>query len=205
MTSREAARFWRLAEVADVRACWLWKGAQRNGYGCHTVAGRQHLAHRLAWSFIYSAIPAGKGILHSCDTPLCVNPRHLRPGTHEDNNLDKIALSRVQRVLAEVDETERREAAEAGALLESWRIEHRAGVIPGGPDGIRYASTEIVPMNRTTATKLAASPMTEDGVRYIRDLYRVHGVDFRTIAAVCRIPEWRSRAVITRASWRHIP
>lgn len=27
-------------------------------------------------------------VMHSCDTPLCVNPRHLRKGTHVENVRD---------------------------------------------------------------------------------------------------------------------
>lgn len=39
-------------------------------------------------------IPVGLFILHSCDNRGCVNPAHLRPGTHDDNMLDKMTRGR---------------------------------------------------------------------------------------------------------------
>ncbi len=33
-------------------------------------------------------MPAGKWLRHSCDRPLCCNPRHLKPGTAADNYAD---------------------------------------------------------------------------------------------------------------------
>lgn len=52
------------------------------------------LAHRVAWVMQNGQIPQGKHILHSCDQPLCVNWRHLRPGTNQDNIDDKVRRGR---------------------------------------------------------------------------------------------------------------
>lgn len=89
--------FWKQVDVREMRECWLWQGALANGYGFF----RNETAHRFAWSFIYGEVPRGLFILHSCDTPQCVNPRHLRAGTHEENTLDKTVLSRVRAAIAE--------------------------------------------------------------------------------------------------------
>lgn len=98
MTS--ARDFWSLVDVADdMRSCWRWMGTTRGDYGVATVDGEQVAAHRYAWTFAYGEIPTGALILHSCDEPLCVNPRHLRLGTHEDNNADKSVLTRVRAAL----------------------------------------------------------------------------------------------------------
>lgn len=46
------------------------------------------LAHRVAWELTYGESPDGKCVLHTCDTPSCVNPNHLRLGSQLDNIKD---------------------------------------------------------------------------------------------------------------------
>lgn len=53
-------------------------------------------AHRLAYVLAIGPIPAGKCVLHRCDTPACVNPLHLRLGDDADNTADKVARGRVK-------------------------------------------------------------------------------------------------------------
>lgn len=84
--------FW--PKVNKGAACWLWTaGMVPTGYGKISIDARvlgvtkQRVfpAHRLAWALANGPIPEGLFILHSCDTPACVNPAHLRPGTAEEN------------------------------------------------------------------------------------------------------------------------
>lgn len=76
-------------------ACWLWQGIRNSrGYGRVYDQGHQRLAHRAAYEVAFGPIPDGLEILHSCDVPLCVNPGHLRAGTHADNQLDMVAKQR---------------------------------------------------------------------------------------------------------------
>jgi len=66
--------------------CWLWTGHKyRNGYGAIKVFGRMRLAHRFSYELHKGPIPEGLCILHSCDVRNCVNPEHLRVGTHQEN------------------------------------------------------------------------------------------------------------------------
>ena len=39
-------------------------------------------------------IPNGAELMHSCDNPLCINPNHLRPGTHAENIAEAYAKGR---------------------------------------------------------------------------------------------------------------
>lgn len=74
--------------------CWLWQASKyRNGYG-QIALGRSNgrfratQAHRVAFALAHGAVPAGCVVMHTCDTPACVNPDHLRLGTQGDNNRD---------------------------------------------------------------------------------------------------------------------
>lgn len=74
--------------------CWLWLGPiikKRGGYGAFTMRLAGYVmarAHRVSWGLFRGPIPVGLHVLHSCDTPLCVNPNHLFLGTQADNMRD---------------------------------------------------------------------------------------------------------------------
>lgn len=69
--------------------CWLWLlQTNLSGYGVERVNYKLELAHRRAYEGAKGAIPVGMFVLHGCDTRSCVNPDHLRVGTHGDNMED---------------------------------------------------------------------------------------------------------------------
>jgi hypothetical protein len=70
--------------------CWIWKGVT-TGYGTF----RGQAAHRVAWQIEHGLIPDGMMVLHRCDNPPCVNPKHLFLGTARDNAQDARSKGRV--------------------------------------------------------------------------------------------------------------
>ena len=87
-------QFWAKVEKTD--SCWLWRGAiEGAGYGHFTIR-RVHLrAHHVSWCIANGREPqGGLYIRHTCDVPNCVNPDHLRLGTHQENMQDKIKRDR---------------------------------------------------------------------------------------------------------------
>lgn len=84
------------AYVQKAEKCWLWTGPRnQSGYGLFWVNGKLMLAHRYSWESVHGPIPEGMGVLHSCDTPPCVNPYEcLFLGTGADNSADMVAKSR---------------------------------------------------------------------------------------------------------------
>jgi hypothetical protein len=50
-------------------------------------------AHRLAFKRAYGYLP--KIVMHTCDTPTCVNPEHLVGGTQSDNIKDCVRKGRL--------------------------------------------------------------------------------------------------------------
>lgn len=88
-------RLWDRTDRTNPSGCWIWRGAKgANGYGVITVNGKWTPVHRYAWAVTNGEIPPGKMICHTCDTPLCINPAHLFPGTSLENNRDRAAKGR---------------------------------------------------------------------------------------------------------------
>lgn len=78
--------------------CWEWTANKtRTGYGMFSVDGKGRKASRVSWEFSFGEIPTGLHVLHSCDNRACVNPAHLRLGTHQDNMNDKCFKNRQSR------------------------------------------------------------------------------------------------------------
>ena len=90
-------RFW--TKVLKSDGCWLWQAARcRDGYGLYSIRqngiGKQYKAHRFVKMSQGEIIPSGYVVLHTCDNPSCVNPDHLKIGTIQENNLDKLSKNR---------------------------------------------------------------------------------------------------------------
>src|SRR3990170_5650036 len=94
MTRTLEERFWQKVTKSD--GCWLWAGSRhRQGYGQFAVERTKIVvAHRVAWTLVHGPIPAGKQILHSCDTPACVRPDHLHLGSQRDNMREMVLRER---------------------------------------------------------------------------------------------------------------
>ena len=86
-------RFWNKVNKSD--GCWEWSaGRLDSGYGRFRLDGRMLVASRVAYSLTFGAIPDGLSVLHSCDNPPCVNPKHLRTGTRSENMQEMVARGR---------------------------------------------------------------------------------------------------------------
>jgi hypothetical protein len=74
--------------------CWKWTGAINpiSGYGQISFQANKKTntiaAHRLSYLIYKGSIPDKMVVMHTCDTPSCVNPRHLVLGSVQDNLAD---------------------------------------------------------------------------------------------------------------------
>ena len=73
--------------VVKTKTCWLWVGANSNGYGKVNVGdGKIRWAHRVSYEMEKGKIPFGKHIDHLCKNKICINPKHLEAVTQTENN-----------------------------------------------------------------------------------------------------------------------
>lgn len=82
-----------LLDNCDVNenGCWIWRHSTRGQMGYAQVNGtavgrRQVGGHQLAYFFKTGYLPTVG--MHTCDTPRCCNPRHIKNGDCSDNNRD---------------------------------------------------------------------------------------------------------------------
>lgn len=99
-----AKRFWaKVDRSGGPDACWPWTGAlARGGYGkVHGPNGETLRANRVAVVLGFPGVArprnlhSGRISAHSCDNPICCNPRHLSPATWSKNLED--AYNRLRR------------------------------------------------------------------------------------------------------------
>lgn len=88
-------RFW--SKVDKSGSCWLWTAYRdKDGYGRCRFLGkgdRQRMAHRISFELAGGVLVDGMTIDHTCNTPACVNPDHLKQMTIGENVLRNRGIS----------------------------------------------------------------------------------------------------------------
>lgn len=89
--------FAKVSKGSEPSDCWIWLGAVGSkGYGRFWVDGRMIPAHRYSYELAHGTTMRNDlNGCHSCDTPRCVNPAHIWPGTQKDNMLDAAKKGRL--------------------------------------------------------------------------------------------------------------
>jgi hypothetical protein len=131
-------RFWEKVNKRSPDECWEWVATKRNGYGRMYTSGRLIGAHRVSWRINFGEFPpADVKVLHKCDNPSCVNPRHLFLGTQQDNVDDMIEKGRHRYPIGEnvhtnkLTEDEVREIRKLSSTLSQSSISEKFGVSKG--------------------------------------------------------------------------
>jgi hypothetical protein len=84
LSSSDLLRF--LKKVKKVGDCWIWQGfCYENGYGQFNLSPWEYRAHRVSFRHFSGLDPGPIRVLHECNTPACVNPKHLFLGTQRAN------------------------------------------------------------------------------------------------------------------------
>lgn len=111
MRKAEAVRWIHAAHAAaTIEDCILWpQGVDKDGYGqtiWMTDGQKQWIRiHRFSLELASGPAPNGKPFaLHSCHTPRCINPLHLRWGTALDNNHERDQAGRGKKSRLTIDQ-----------------------------------------------------------------------------------------------------
>lgn len=80
--------------------CIEWQFAKsKHGYGMISFYNRVVTANRLMLT-LTQGLPETKSVaMHLCDNPPCINPEHLRWGSHKENTQDMLVKNRHRTVL----------------------------------------------------------------------------------------------------------
>ena len=78
-----------LSKVVVEDECWTLPGRSHSrGYPDVSYQGKICKVGRLVLE-VYEGPPNGRYMIHECHNPRCVNPKHLRWGSSQENALDK--------------------------------------------------------------------------------------------------------------------
>lgn len=95
LTQKNKDRFWAKVQVCGNNECWPWMAHRdKDGYGNVKVKNTAHRAHRISFIIANGFLSLGLFVLHKCDNPCCVNPKHLWAGTCMDNAQDLVRKKR---------------------------------------------------------------------------------------------------------------
>lgn len=85
-------------EINNTTGCWEFQGGKNNlGYGMIRDDKKMRTAHRVSYEeHTNTKIPNHLVVMHQCDNPCCVNPKHLSLGTRSDNTQDMLKKGRAK-------------------------------------------------------------------------------------------------------------
>lgn len=81
-------------EESMIDSCWNWEGAKSNKYGEIWYGSERYRAHRMSYIVFKNPIRSDQLVRHTCDNPLCVNPKHLILGNQQANMRDCVERTR---------------------------------------------------------------------------------------------------------------
>ena len=80
--------------------CHLWQASARDGYGQVRWGTRIMSSHRLSYEAFIGEIPESSVVHHACANKLCINPKHLQLVTPQENQVEMLERTGLQKKIA---------------------------------------------------------------------------------------------------------
>lgn len=71
-----------------------WGGVSKSGRPTMGINGKTINLSRLVYRIFNGSLIPGMFVCHTCDNPKCINPKHLKLGTVQDNSNDMVERGR---------------------------------------------------------------------------------------------------------------
>ena len=183
----------------DESGCWRWTGTKHySGYGCFRVLGKMWRAHRLSWVIHNGIIPDELCVLHRCDEPECVNPKHLFLGTQKDNLYDCINKGRF-RVASGVNHGTKTMPYRIARGSRHGTRTHPESIVRGENHWMKTRPWLIPRGSRRWSSKLS-----EKDIQRIRKLYSSGSVFQRNIAKEFGVSRQTIGLIVNKKIWTHV-
>lgn len=158
--------------MKDTDECVLYPVTSADGYAeyqYHTDSKNVHVRlHRFMYEITHNVVLSPDDIIcHHCDTPNCINPKHLFLGTHADNVADKVSKGRQAK------------GTENGRYTTGY-----------------YSKYAPVAKPKPAFENMYGRSLTEDEVRYIRERISTRGdMTLKKLSEELGIPYQRIRDI----------
>lgn len=212
LTGTQVSGFWDKVAMSSPDNCWPWTAGQvgGTGYGKVTINNVTYRAHRVAYMLGNGDIPAGMVVRHTCNNPICVNPRHLILGIFKDNSQDMVRAGNSQfgtrnyaAKLTDQQVSAAREAVAHGATItsqaEKYHVTPAAMSRAVTGEGWKHVATPVPPPRQKPHNRvLTAELVYELRCRHIHDgetvsaLSREIGVSVDTMHKAIKGKNWKN-------------
>lgn len=214
--------FYNLVDRRNDNECWLWLGSKSNVsiytpkyYGFTKYEGKTISAHRLSYILHNGEIPKDKEVCHTCDNGVCVNPKHLFLGTHQDNMTDMVNKRRSYKHIGEENPNSKLTQCNVNKIREEYNNGENQ-VIIGRKWGVSHCTIGLIIANKIwkdcnyspvirTGKEGENNPfakLTWNDVREIRKIYKEKRIRQIDLAKQYKVSVDTISDILNKKTWK---